>query len=515
LLWLIILQISFLVLITCTSSNRISGYVHYRLGNNPTTLDPALIVDVNGGSIAAKLFNGLVRLGENLSIQPDIAERWTISGDGLTYRFFLRNGVSFSSGREVHAWDFKYSFERVLDPETKSSHTWIFDNIAGASDFMQGKEDGVKGIKIIDDFTLEIKLNKTFSPFLGLLSMPAAYVVPMEQVLHQGLDFSSRPVGTGPYVLEEWLPNRHLMLKGRADYFDGKPEVNGIVYRIIPEELTAVAEFELGNLDIISIPSSEYSRYKNSPKWGSLISFKKGINTYYLGLNCQKPPFNNPRLRQAVSHSINRERILNTLHEGRARLASGPVPDILRKWPSPEVYEYNIKKAIEILKDETPVRKEVDFYIVEKQVVVDIAEVIQSYLNKAGFKVRLRMLEWSAFKEAISKGKADMFWLSWWADYPDPENFLFPTFHSSNHGPGGNRAMYSNKEVDELVEAGRHASKEELRDEYYEKAERIIVQDAPWVFFWHDTEYILRQPWVRNYKAYPVYSMDKGLDIEI
>ena len=510
-----ILYFSFLILLTCTSSNRIPGHVHYRIGNNPTTLDPALIVDVNGGSIAAKLFNGLVRLGEDLRVRPDVSERWTVSRDGLTYRFFLRKGVAFSSGREVHAWDFKYSFERVLDPETKSSHTWMFDNIAGAGDFMRGKADGVKGIRIIDDYTLEIKLKKTFSPFLGLLTMPAAYVVPMEEVLHRGLDFSSHPIGTGPYVLEEWLPNRHLRLKGRADYFEGPPGVKGIMYRIIPEELTVVAEFELGNLDFISIPPSEYSRYRNSPKWKGLISSKEGINTYYLGLNCRKPPFDDPRLRRAVSHAIDRERILSTLFESRARLASGPVAEILRSWPPPEVYEYDVRKSRELIKELNPTPKEVDFYITAEQQVVDIAEVIQSYLKKAGLKVRIRQLEWSAFKEAISKGEADMFWLSWWADYPDPENFFFPTFHSSNHGAGGNRAMYSNKEVDALVEAGRHASTEALRDEHYEKAEKIIVKDAPWVFFWHRTDFTLRQPWVKRYTVYPVYSMDKGLDIRI
>jgi peptide/nickel transport system substrate-binding protein/oligopeptide transport system substrate-binding protein len=515
LFWLIILQFSFLVLLTCTSSNRLPGYVHYRIGNSPTTLDPALIVDVNGGTIAAKLFNGLVRLGEDLRVQPDVAERWTVSGDGLTYRFFLRKGVAFSSGREVHAWDFKYSFERVLDPETKSSHTWIFDNIAGAEDFMSGKADSVNGIRIINDYTLEIKLKRTFSPFLGLLTMPAAYVVPMEEVLHHGLDFSSHPIGTGPYVLEEWLPNRHLRLKARSDYFEGFPLVKGIMYRIIPEELTAVAEYELGNLDVISIPQSEYARYRNSKKWRGLISSIEGINTYYLGLNCRKPPFDNPGLRQAVSHAIDRQRILSTLYEGRARLASGPVADILRSWSAPEVYEYDVKKSRGLIEELNPIPKEVEFYITAEQQVVDIAEVIQSYLEKVGLKVSIRQLEWSAFKEAISKGEANMFWLSWWADYPDPENFLFPTFHSSNHGAGGNRAMYSNKEVDTLIEAGRHAVSESLRNEYYEKAEKIIIEEAPWVFFWHRTDYTLRQPWVKRYKVYPVYSMDKGLDIAI
>ena len=144
-----------------------------------------------------------------------------------------------------------------------------------------------------------------------------------------------------------------------------------------------------------------------------------------------------------------------------------------------------------------------------------MAEVIQSYVEAVGFKVKIRQLEWSAFKQAVNNGEADMFWLSWWADYPDPENFLFPLFHSSNHGPGGNRVLYTNPEVDALIEAGQRATTEAIRDDYYRRAEGIIVRDAPWVFFWHRTDFTLRQPWVRKFRMYPVYSMDKGLEVEL
>jgi peptide/nickel transport system substrate-binding protein/oligopeptide transport system substrate-binding protein len=129
--------------------------------------------------------------------------------------------------------------------------------------------------------------------------------------------------------------------------------------------------------------------------------------------------------------------------------------------------------------------------------------------------VSIRQLEWSAFKEAVGTGEADMFWLSWWADYPDPENFLYPLFHSSNHGPAGNRARYTNPEVDALIERGQHAPSPERSHEYYEKAEHIIARDAPWVFFWHRTDYTVRHPWIKHYRQYPVYSMDKGVDLAL
>ncbi len=499
--------------LSCSSQNRLDGYVYYRLNTNPTTLDPAFIVDITGGLISAKLFNGLVRIEDDLSIQPDIAQNWSISRDGLTYTFRLKHGVYFSNNREVSASDFKFSFKRLLDSKNKSPDSWVFEKILGAKDFMKGRAGDVEGIKVIDDYTLEIRLDKPFSPFLSLLTMTAAYVVPKEEVEKWGPDFSSHPGGTGPFIVKEWLPNREIRLERREDYFEGTAKVKGIIYRIIPEDLTAVTEFETGNIDVITIPVSEYSRYKNDPKRQNLISSIKGLNTYYLGLNCSKPPFNSIVLRRAINYAIDREKMLNTIYERRGRLASGPVPELMRRWDIPAIYEYNPAKARELIKKEGLNSITINFYITADQEVVDIAEVIQSYIRATGIDVKIKQLEWSAYKEAINRGEPDMFYLSWWADYPDPENFLFPLFHSSNFGPGGNRTRYSNPAVDSLIEKGQYTMDEKKRNFFYKKAEEMIVADVPWVFFWHRTDFTIRQPWVKNYKIYPIYSMDKGTEI--
>ncbi|TAL27308.1 MAG: ABC transporter substrate-binding protein [Nitrospirae bacterium] len=452
----------------------------------------------------------------DLNIIPDISSRWNISKNGLVYRFDLKKGVTFSNGKEVKAKDFKYSFERVLSPEGRSPNTWVFDKIKGAREFMKGKIKDVPGIKVINDYALEIALDKPFSPFLNLLTMTAAYVVPEEEVKKWGADFSSHPVGTGPFVLKHWLQNRELQLDARSSYFDELPKIKGIVYKIIPEDLTAITELELGNLDVIGIPASAFSRFKKDKKWKDYISSIQGINTYYLGLNCSRKPFNNPILRKAINYAIDRKKILETFYEERGRLASGPVPNKLRKWEAPGFYEFNPQKAKELIR--TAGYKnglEVNFYITPDFEMVDIAEVIQSYLKEAGIKVNIKQLEWSAYKEAINKGETDMFWLGWFADYPDPENFLFPLFHSANLGPAGNRARYINNEVDSLIEKGQHANTIKERNLYYEKAENMIVDDAAWVFFWHKTDYTVRQPWVKNYQTYLIYSIDKGTEIEI
>lgn len=491
------------------------GFIHYRLNYDPTTLDPALIVDVTGGTIAAKLFNGLVRLDEKLNVIPDVAEKWEISDNGTAYLFFIRRNVKFSSGREVTAYDVKYSFKRILDPGGKSPNAWVLDKILGAKEYMSGKAADVEGLEVKDRYTLKVRLAKPFSPFLNLLTMTAAYIVPEEEVSKWGADYSSHPVGSGPFILRKWEHNNQLVLQRNDGYFDGQARISGIVYRIIPEDLTAVTEFELGNLDVITIPAYEYPRYRRSRKWRDLISSVKGLNTYYLGFNCSRPPFNDLNLRKAVSYSIDRKKILETFYEERGRLAEGPVPDLLRKWKLSETVRYDPAEAKKIVEKEGAVSRVVNFYITSDQEVVDIAEIIQSFLKEAGLDVRIKQLEWSAYKSAINKGEADLFWISWWADYPDPENFLFPLFHSINHGASGNRARYTNKEVDRLIEAGQGATGPAERDRDYSLAENIIVSEVPWVFFWHKTDFTLRQPYVKNYRIFPIYSMDKGLEVSL
>lgn len=239
----------------------------------------------------------------------------------------------------------------------------------------------------------------------------------------------------------------------------------------------------------------------------------EGINTYYLGFNCSRPPFNDIQARRAVSFAIDRKRILETFYEGRGRLAQGPIPDILRRWEAPVPPDYDPEAARKLIDAAGLKGKKIQFYVTADPEVVDIAEIIQSYLRSAGLMVVIKQLEWSSYKAAINNGVADMFWISWWADYPDPENFLFPLFHSSNHGPSGNRTWYTNKTVDALIEAGQKSASREERDYFYSKAERAIVADVPWLFFWHKTDITVRQAQLRNYRIYPIYSIDKGLEV--
>ncbi|HWR71584.1 MAG TPA: ABC transporter substrate-binding protein [Nitrospirota bacterium] len=507
--------------LSCTRSpeGRPAHTLHLRLNTNPTTLDPALITDVLSGGIAAKIFNGLIRFNENLELVPDIAESWTISPDGRTYTFRLRRDVRFSNRRTVTSRDFRFSFERVLAPATKAPLTWVLDKLDGADAFIVGKAQRVVGISTPDDRTLVLTLAKPFGPFLSLLAMTTAYVVPQEEVERLGQDFGTRPVGTGPFILAEWKHGQNLMLTAREGYFEGKAQVNGILYRVIPEDLTAVMEFETGRLDSLLIPSSEYRRYRTDPSWSSRIRGRPGLNSYYLGLNCTRPPFSDRRVRQAVNMAIDRLRILETVFEKRGVLAAGPVPPDLWKYGKgpthPGGYPYDPVRAKGLIREAGASGAHITIYGSGDPEVLDFLEVIKWYLDQAGIQADIRQLDWSAFKSAVNKGEPDAFWLSWWADYPDPENFLYPLFHAASAGPAGNRTRCIDAGLDRLIETAQRTVDERQRYVLYRSAEDRIIENAPWVFMWHRADYYVVQPWVKDFRIYPIYSIDKGMDIAV
>ncbi|MDI6794073.1 MAG: ABC transporter substrate-binding protein [bacterium] len=489
-----------------------------RLSTDPTTLDPALAVDVASGVVTAKIFNGLVRYNELMEIVPDLAKEWQISDDGLLYTFHLREGIKFSNGQPVTAKDVKYSFARLLDPKTRSPRTWVLDRIKGAKVVTEGRDFEVDGITLIDTDTIRLELSAPFAPFLGLLAMPAGYIVPKAAVERWGEDFSTHVVGTGPFKLVEWRQGERILLLANSDYFDTPPRIAGLEYKIIPEDLTALAEFETERLDVLGLPTVEQERFLQDPAWQPYILHQVGLNVYYLGLNCQSPPLDRLKVRQALNYAINKEAILRVILKGKGALSHGPVPPGLPGYNKKvEPYPYNLDRARKLLAEAgLPEGFSMKIYQTSNKEVLNITEVMQAQLKQVGITAeKIVQLEWSAYKEAITKGEADAFYLAWIADYPDAENFLFPLFHSDNWGAGGNRARYKNKAVDILIEAAQQTTDPEQRLEIYEQLEAMLHTEAPWVFLWHKAEYVVHQPWVKDYKLSPIYNADKGTEVRL
>ena len=498
---------------TAASVEREPDWIHMRLKKNPNTLDPARIVDLDSARIAAKLFNGLVGFDAQLQPVGDLARSWTLSADGRTYCFALRDDVLFSNGRLVTAHDVIFSFERVLAPQTRSPRTWVLSRIQGADAFMQGRLDRVTGLRALGLHRLEITLSEPFAPFLSMLGLTTAYVVPREDVERLGDEFGRQASGSGPFMLVEWKHNQHVRLRKNPHWRGPGPLSSGICYRIIPEDFTAMVAFEKGSLDILpEIMASEYARYSRDPKWRDCVQQAIGLNTYYLGLNCRREPFNDVRVRQALNYAIDRPTMLAAILDGRGELASGPVPPLLRRGSAPPGYGYDPQRARRLLAEAGyPNGFSMQIYQTADIENLDMCQAIQSYLQAVGVRVSIVQLEWSTFLAAVADGEADAFWLSWWADYPDAENFLYPLFHSENLGAGGNRSRYVDARFDSLIEQAVTTPDSQQRDTLYAQCENLIVAQAPWVFFWHKQVCSIHRPEIRGYHTVALTVMEKGI----
>lgn len=490
---------------------------HISLSADPTTLDPALSNDAGSGEVCALIYDGLVRFGVGTEILPDVAEAWEISPDGRTYTFSLRRGVRFTNGRDVTARDFKYSFERVLDPRTKSSRGWVFQGIVGAADFVEGRAEEVSGIEVVDEVTLRITLKEPFAPFLGFLAMPAALVVPREEVERWGEDFSEHPTGCGPWILESWLHDDHLQLRANQDYFGPRPKLSRVIYRIIPETMTVTAEFEAGNLDLMSIPSAEFDRWADDPRWQPYIHSQLKLQDTYIGINNQKPPFDDPRVRQALNYAVDVETIMETIRPGRGIRANGAIPPGLLGYdPQRKPYPYDPARARELLAQAGyPHGLRMEIWKTQSPAVARILEAVQAYLAQVGIEARIVTRDWGMLKQAINRGEPDAYYMDWYADYPDGENFLFPLFHSSNWGGGGNRARYKNEQVDLLIQRARGTLDEAERGRLYRQIDEMVFREAAWIYLWHPKAFVVHQPWLRNYRQHLMFNADKLLELDI
>lgn len=484
---------------------RQGGTYQFSLGpSDPPSLDPAHVTDTTSHAVVSELFDGLVELDREMRVRPAIAERWEIATDGRTYRFFLRKGVRFQNGREVTAEDFRYSFLRVLDPKTRSERTWILDKLEGAAEFLAGRAADVRGIRVRDRYALDLRLGEPFPPFLALLAYPAAMVVPREAVERAGADFSVRPVGTGPFRLTEWRRDDRLVLTASPNYFRGRPHLDRIVFRIIPEDLTRLQEFKAGALHHSDVPAGLYQSIAADPALRGRLHSQSILGIQAVRLNLEVPPFaGNVKLRQALNHAVDKEAFARVIMEGRVKPAAGILPPGMPGYSGGLAgYPFDRARARQLLaeagfpegKGLPPLTLHYNTSLTNRR----LAEFVQAQLAEVGVKVELAALDWPAYLKLVDAGQTQMHRMGWIADYPDPENFLTVLFHSRNIGARGNTSRYRNPEVDALLDRADHAMGEAERVRLYQQAERRIVEDAPWIFLNYYSTDLLVHPAVRN-----------------
>jgi ABC-type transport system substrate-binding protein len=488
---------------------------HLRLAleTEPTTLDPAYAVDYSSGFVTSLIHANLVRCDPEGRIVPDLAKRWDISPDGRRYVFHLAGGC-FSNGTAVSAGDVVYSFRRLVDPATSSPRWWVLGPVAGAEDVHRGAGMDGLGVEAVDDSTVVVLLERPTAHFLSLVSMPAAGIVAAGEISSRGEDYGRMPCGSGPWVLSSWRDGEALLLERNPHFGGAAPGIEGISLRIIPEPMTRIAEFEVGNLDILEVPRSELGRWRAA---GARLMRAEELRVVYIGLNNEKPPFTDARVRVALNHAVDVETIIARVLFGAGRRARGTIPPGLRRGHEPdERYRYDPERARRLLA-EAGYRDGFDMELWQRENPEGgrVLESVQGYLAAVGIRAKIVTREWSAFKQAVEQGGADAFYLDWFADYPDPENFLVPLFHSANRGGGGNRTGYSDRAVDSLLTAAGTCRDEGRRWELLAAAEGMIYRDAPWLFLWFPTRYELVSPRLEGYRMPVIFNGQRFLKVAI
>lgn len=487
--------------VTPTEENTLNLY-----GIDPWTLDPAVSGEMTSHEYIMQLFSGLVRLDDNLEPAPDIAQKWQVSDDGKTYTFYLRNDVKFHNGREVKAEDFKYSWERASDPDTRSLTAATFlGDIVGVAEVLAGETREISGVRIIDDYTIEITIDAPKSYFLSKLTYPTTFVVDRANV-ESGGEWWRRPNGTGPFKLKQWDENSLLTLAKNTLYYGNLAQVNFVAFQLwggVPMNM-----YETGEIDITSVYIDYIDKVTDEagPFYQDL-EVTPELSFHYIGFNFSKPPFDDVNIRRAFSQAIDKDKLVSLVFRDMVQPANGILPPGIPGFNKDlSGLGFDVNRARELIK----ASKYGDVSRLPPITITTMGwgglisrgleAIIAEWRNNLGVEVKVRQLEPERFLYHLKQEKDEMFYAGWIADYPHPQNFLDVLFHS---GAENNYGDYSNPEIDTLLERAGVETDSKLSLALYQQAEQKLVDDAAGLPLWFGKNHILVKPYIKGYKLSP------------
>lgn len=478
------------------------GTYRIALGEEPPGIDPQVDTTLQVYSLSRNLFSTLVRYkGETLELEPElVSEMPKVDADNITYHFKLREDVLFHDGKKLTAKDVKYTFERMLNPATKAANTWVLEEIKGAEEMLAGKATELAGFKLNGDYSFDIVLKRPYGPFIQNLATPPASIFPAEYAKQAGQDFQRKPIGSGPFKLGEWKPNQLLVLERNETFFEkGLPYLDRVEYKVIPEEATRWLEFQQGNFDEGGVPDAEFAQVYSSGKFQ--VKEYLTLNSYYFSLNVKDFP--DKRVREAISLAIDRAKILKTvLNDQGSVLKSFVTPGIPGALTDGPGFKYDPDKAKALLKEANAVGTKVEMWQRGGDKVVDANLAIQQMLNEVGFQAATQIADRAAFREMRSQSKIPAYYGNWYADYPDPDNYLWTYFHSSSSA--GMSLGWKDPQVDKTLEEARALADQSKRQKIYQDLERkLIYEEYGIIPLWSMKEYDFYQKNVHGMIGHP------------
>jgi len=487
-------------------SQRTPGVLRYAINVAPTTFDPGKVQDVDTSDVITNIYEGLVAYGEKNTIEPRIAESYASLDNGKTWVFKIRHGVKFHNGREVTANDFSWTLDRNCSKDLASPTAPDYlSDIAGVEDRFTGKSDHIAGVKVIDPYTLKIELDQPRAYFLGKMTYPCAFALCKEAVGEGAIDSPKQAIGSGPFKLESYAPQQQINLVANKDYWAGAPTVERVERPVIKDASTRLVKFKSGDLDVLGLDRKDIEGVEQDPVLKSQLQFQPRPAVYYIGINQHEfPLFQNRKVRRAIAMAIDRTRIAKDLL-GDMPIAHGLVsPGVIGYREDYQGLPYNPAGArAEMAEAGFPDGKgfpqvELAYRQGAGDSQICCEAVQQSLQQNLKIPVSVKTMEWGALLQARNKNKLQLYFLSWYADYLDPQNFLSFLFLSDaklNHDG------YKNAQFDALCKQADSITDESKRMELYHQAEDILVQDGARVPIYYQKDAILISPRVAGVRS--------------
>ena len=474
----------------------------------PPGLDPGQALGLHTLRVTHEMFETLVTTpDDSTEVVAGLAASWQASPDGLAWTFKLRRGVRFHDGTPLDAAAVKFTFDRVIDPAHPHARS-------GKWSFVSGYLSSVKSVDVVDPLTVRLSLKYPTSSLLALLALPNCAIVSPTAFARAPEEFSFRPVGSGKYRFESWDRGSKLVLRRNEDYWGPKGKPAALVYRGIPEANARVTELLTGGVDLIlPIPPDFVSRLEKTSQVN--VHKKTGLTVWYVGFNVDRKPFDDKRVRQAFNHAVNKDAIVRDILKGTGIVATGPLlPGTWAHEPNVKKYAYDAATARKLLAEAGYASGlEVDFWVPESgsgmQAPVEMSTVIQANLAAIGVKANIKTMEWGSYLGKVRAEAPAMFAFSWFLKSEDPDLSMYPLFFSKNT-PLPNRTNYNNAEVDQLLVQARQVADRARRAELYRRAQRIIVEDAPWIFVDHEVQVVATRANLKGFKLHP-----SGFDLRV
>ncbi len=465
---------------------------------DPSTLDPQAAGDLDESQVLRNVYESLVTYDPvTLAPAPGLATKWTISPDGLVYTFTIRQGVKFQNGRLLTADDVKYTFDRLANPDTGTSYTTeMLNNVHGIADARNSdatkRAKELTGVKVIDPQTVQITLDAPVASFLQQLSMLGGLIVPKEAATSP--DFKEKPVGTGPYMLKEWVRQQTLTLVANPDYWGGAPAIKTVVFHVIPQTSQQVIEYQGGNLDIAFVSTADLPRLQADSTLSSQLQNVPTLSEFELRVNLKDPDMSKPEVRLALAMSIDRETIVKTILNGQGTPAYGLIPPGLSSYDkSYNPFPHDTTKAKALLASAGyPNGIDLEVRTGTDQTQNLILGAIQQQVADAGIRLKVNSTETTVYNTDRGACKMQMGSVVWTLDHPDADNVV-----SLLLGPSGSRkncgydSYPQEAQIADLLNKANALPLGPDRDALMQQAQKVGLDVAAIIPIYFSTQYII------------------------